>query len=549
MKKILGYFILTSFIFSLSPVSLFAFNAECTGGTVTHSGGKTIHKFTNSGTLDCTNSGSGTVVILVVAGGGGGGSNEGGGGGAGGVIFNDNYSLTAQEYTVTIGSGGVGKIGGEGAGSNGSNSVFNDQTAVGGGGGGGAVSPYSGDDAPDSGGSGGGGTYPAVSGASGTSGQGYGGGNGHASGAGGGGGGAGGAGGSSSGGSTGGVGGIGVSDSMVGNLLSLSSSGVDVSGTRYIAGGGGGGYSADGGNGGGGAGGNPSTNGTPNTGGGGGGKGNGGSTTGGDGGSGIVIVSYDTPSMYASVDGSGNVNRLAKFTASTTIQNALLSDDGANTTLTSGNLFMPIDSILDTITSGSLNFGTTFATTMSFGSSSQKMIINSDVGIGTSSPTSNLEVNGSFFAKIINILAGGLGIDTYTPGLLSIGSTTATSINIGRTNATTTISGPLKVTNLNTVTICNSTTTPSTCGSAVSGNVAMPTGGSTLVVNTTSVTENSQIFVNQDSSLGTKLGITCNTVATRVYSISARVPGTSFTIKSSANPATNKACLSYFIVN
>jgi hypothetical protein len=77
----------------------------------------------------------------------------------------------------------------------------------------------------------------------------------------------------------------------------------------------------------------------------------------------------------------------------------------------------------------------------------------------------------------------------------------------------------------------------------------MATGGSTLVVNTTAVTADSQILITEDSSLGARLGITCNTGTNRTYSISARSPGTSFTITSSNNPVTNKACLSYWIVN
>src|SRR5690349_15715621 len=67
-----------------------AFTAACTGGTITTSGGNTIHTFTSSGTLDCTGAGgTQTANVLVVGGGGGGGGGSGsgargGGGGAGG---------------------------------------------------------------------------------------------------------------------------------------------------------------------------------------------------------------------------------------------------------------------------------------------------------------------------------------------------------------------------------------------------------------------------------------------------------------------------------
>ena len=71
----------------------------------------------------------------------------------------------------------------------------------------------------------------------------------------------------------------------------------------------------------------------------------------------------------------------------------------------------------------------------------------------------------------------------------------------------------------------------------------------TVTVNTTRVTANSQIFIQEDSSLGTRLSVTCNIVTTRDYYVTARTAGTSFVITASAAPATNPACLSYFIVN
>lgn len=541
MKKVIS--ILASFILSLSltlPYTVFA-ASDCTGGTITYSGGNTIHTFTSSGTLDCTVAGSGTAQALVVGGGGGGGTRTGGGGGAGGFLYDNAYAITATTYTVTVGNGGNGQTGTKG--DNGQNSLFDTMTAIGGGGG------ADNSTAGGNGGSGGGGSV-ANSPGSGTGGQGN---------AGAADGGApdypaGGGGGSSAAGGAG-------SGSQAGNGGAGTSSSITGSAVVYAGGGGGGVFSGTAGNGGSGGGANGSNSGlggnaTANTGGGGGGNGanyNSGSPgAGGNGGSGVVIVSYTTGGLTPatpSVVGSGTVNRLAKFTATSTISNALFSDDGSNTTLTSGNLFLPVSSILDSITNGALNFGTTLATTMTFGRSGQNMVINSKVGIGTTTPAANLHVIGDIFANFINILADGLGLDTYTAGTLSLGSTTATSIKIGRLGITTTMPGVLSYGSLSTVSNCSSTTTPSTCGSAPSGSVAMPTGGDTIVVNTTAVTANSQIMVTEDSSLGSRLGITCNTAVGRRYTISARTAGTSFTIRANANPATNKACLSYFIVN
>ena len=77
-----------------------------------------VHKFTTSGTLTVT--GSGTVELLVVGGGGGGGAlaedsgaNLGGGGGAGGLVYAASVPVTAGSYAITVGAGGaVGAKGG-----------------------------------------------------------------------------------------------------------------------------------------------------------------------------------------------------------------------------------------------------------------------------------------------------------------------------------------------------------------------------------------------------------------------------------------------------
>jgi hypothetical protein len=208
-----------------------------------------------------------------------------------------------------------------------------------------------------------------------------------------------------------------------------------------------------------------------------------------------IIVSI-APS--ASITGSGTANRLAKFTGATTIGNSLFFEDGPDMTLISGNLFLQ---------------------------------------------------SGNLFANFINILANSLGLDTLTAGTLSIGQTTATTIAIGHSGATTSVSGSLAADLIKTTSNCNSTASPAACGSAPAGSVAMATGGDTLQVNTTAVTKDSQIFIQENSSLGSRLGITCNTSTARNYTISTTTTGSSFTIKSSNNPVTNKACLSYFIVN
>lgn len=103
-----------------------------------------------------------------------------------------------------------------------------------------------------------------------------------------------------------------------------------------------------------------------------------------------------------------------------------------------------------------------------------------------------------------------------------------------------------------TVTNCSSSASPAVCASANAGSVYVPAGAaSTLVVNTTAVTANSQILLTPDSSLGTKLSVTCNTdeAAVGLYKVSARTAATSFTIALTGTTVTNGACFSYFIIN
>ena len=267
--------------------------AKATGGDiVTTDGTYWYHAFRGSGTF--TPSVALTADVLVIAGGGSSGASTGGnytsgGGGAGGYLKHTSQSLTATNYTVTIGGGGTGASVGTNNGNQGSNSQFASLTASVGGGFGGA-------NGSGNGGSGGGSSVGNATGGTATSGQGFAGGGGgpganNYTGGGGGGAGAIGSNGTST---NGGAGGAGKNT----DSSWLNATGTGVSG--FIAGGGGGaswgaGLGGAGGSGGGGLGGGNSTQGagvsaTANTGSGGGGGGNG--YAGASGGSGLVIVRY-----------------------------------------------------------------------------------------------------------------------------------------------------------------------------------------------------------------------------------------------------------------
>jgi len=234
------------------------------------------------------------ATVLLVGGGGGGGCSYGdgtGGGGGGGVLEVSKSISRASIFSVTVGQGGAEGSGSNQTGQNGGNSVFLDQTALGGGGG------AAGDIPNGRVGASGGGGWVGASGAvgsNGTPGQGFKGGDGLPGGynPGGGGGGGGGAGGPGSNGgqyNPGGNGGIGKSSLITGTI------------TFYGGGGGGGSWQAAGGTGGNGGGGNGgsrtlgtnATAGINGLGGGGGGFSANGGGPAGKGGSGVVIIKYE----------------------------------------------------------------------------------------------------------------------------------------------------------------------------------------------------------------------------------------------------------------
>jgi hypothetical protein len=109
-------------------------------------------------------------------------------------------------------------------------------------------------------------------------------------------------------------------------------------------------------------------------------------------------------------------------------------------------------------------------------------------------------------------------------------------------NNGTTTTGQLRTTNP-----CASTT--GACGAAASGFVTIAAGATTRTINTSAMTANGVVFIQEDSSLGSALGVTCNTTTGRTYTVTTRTAGTSFVVAASAPPAANPACLSYTIIS
>jgi len=98
----------------ISVAGVTATGITATGGTITYSGGYTIHTFTTSGTFTVT-SGSGDVDVFLVGGGASGTfASTGGGGGytktfktaSDGWKDGEAISISIGEYSVVVGSGG-----------------------------------------------------------------------------------------------------------------------------------------------------------------------------------------------------------------------------------------------------------------------------------------------------------------------------------------------------------------------------------------------------------------------------------------------------------
>jgi len=150
------------------------------------------------------------------------------------------------------------------------------------------------------------------------------------------------------------------------------------------------------------------------------------------------------------------------------------------------------------------------------------------------------------------------GLTFVAPGALGVGAGAGTaSVTIGNGGLSLSsnfaasglfINAPVNTTGYQTATNCSSSASPAVCGSAAAGSFVLPAAATTVTVNTTAVTANSQIMIVNDDSLGTKLSVTCNTALDQVF-VSARVAATSFTITAPAAPVTNPNCYSYLIVN
>lgn len=196
--------------------------------------------------------------------------------------------------------------------------------------------------------------------------------------------------------------------------------------------------------------------------------------------------------------------------------------------------------------------GTGYSAMTLSGSFDDVASVKSFIGLEGSDPyfstDSNLYLhagNARFGAGAFNFLIGGVTIGSGSLTTFNWPDVTASGVELCRVDGTH-CPRPITATN------CSSAASPAVCGSAPAGSFVIAAGATSTVVDTTAVTANSQIVVYPDESLGTKLGVTCNTTpatALATTGVTARTAGTSFTITTSGTVATHPACYSYLIVN
>jgi hypothetical protein len=98
-----------------------------------------------------------------------------------------------------------------------------------------------------------------------------------------------------------------------------------------------------------------------------------------------------------------------------------------------------------------------------------------------------------------------------------------------------------------TTTVCSNP--QGQCGNAAAGWIVFPAGSTSTIVYTTTVTAQSQIFVQEDSSISGALNTSCNATLGRTYQVTTREAGVGFMIAVNNAPTGAPACLSYHIVN
>jgi hypothetical protein len=235
------------------------------------------------------------------------------------------------------------------------------------------------------------------------------------------------------------------------------------------------------------------------------------------------------------------------------------------------------------IISGNVSIGDTTATSMfNVGTANQFQV--SSTGV-SSAGAGSTDLNGSGVPEA-HCLADGTGggvCGTSTPAFSAITSATnttaamvvgsgaslgasgtgtinATALNgatfaspgpIGFTTPNTSLFTSVTSGTLNMSSQCVSIASPAACASASQGFFIIAAGSTSVTVNTTHTTGVGTIAVYPDTSIGSALGVTCNTTLASIVNpvITARTASTSFTVSIPGTLAVNPGCYSYTLIN
>jgi hypothetical protein len=251
---------------------------------------------------------------------------------------------------------------------------------------------------------------------------------------------------------------------------------------------------------------------------------------------------YDIFSIGANATSFVISNNIARKVGATLSRYGINIASGTSTNFTISHNFLSA-----AVTTGVINnlaTGATFNVIGNLGTTNQ--IIGDSITLSSTTGNDFVYLNGVASGQAIRWQMGNRDIKFDSTGGTGVVKFT------NNTGATTTASvtpntGALVATTYGTITNCASSS--GACSAAVAGRVSIAAAATTVVVATTAVTANSEIKVQEDASVGAALSVTCNTTTGRIYTITARTAGTSFTITASAAPATNPACLTFSIVN
>jgi hypothetical protein len=262
-------------------------------------------------------------------------------------------------------------------------------------------------------------------------------------------------------------------------------------------------------------------------------------------GSGGTAISFvpQPIAVYYSTDGTGNPGTWAPWNG---------SSSGGGDTITSPNSTITVGGTA-AATTLDINLAKSLVWTASGALSTPAVLYNgtpvTSGGTGTSTWPLVLIQPAATTSTIWNTAGTMFGANApsgFTGNLFDFQTNGASFLHLGATGSL--VGNLATFATYSTGTVCASAASPAVCSGSAAGSVVIAASATSVVVDTTRVTANSQILIQDDSSLSTRLAVTCNT-ALAPPQVTARTAGTSFTISTAVAPTANPACYSYTITN